>query len=97
MSDNQPGVLMGDDPDYRIAKGPFEPTWESLQTYQCPLWFQDAKLGFWAHWGPQAVPMYGDWYARHMYVEGSDQYRFHLRTYGHPSHCGRPSVLTLTV
>jgi alpha-L-fucosidase len=95
MSDKQPSVLLGDDPDYRIAEGPFEPTWESLQAYRCPPWFRDAKLGFWAHWGPQAVPMYGDWYARHMYVEGSDQYRFHLRTYGHPSQFGFKDVCAL--
>ena len=23
----------------------------------------DAKFGIWSHWGPQSVPMYGDWYA----------------------------------
>ena len=47
-----------------IEKGPFKPTWESLRQYECPDWFRDAKLGIWAHWGPQSVPMYGDWYAR---------------------------------
>jgi len=46
-----------------IQPGPFEPTWESLRRYQCPDWFRDAKLGIWSHWGPQSVPMYGDWYA----------------------------------
>ena len=30
-----------------IADGPFQPTWESLQQYQCPDWFRDAKLGIW--------------------------------------------------
>ena len=34
----------------------FEPTAESLKTYQTPEWFRDAKFGIWAHWGPQAVP-----------------------------------------
>src|ERR1044071_6180688 len=69
-------------------EGTFEPTWQSLQAFQCPEWVRDAKLGFWAHWGPQAVPMFGDWYARNMYLEGSDQYRYHWRTYGHPSKFG---------
>jgi alpha-L-fucosidase len=41
----------------------FEPTWESLQQYRCPPWFRDAKLGLFAHWGPQSVPRQGDWYA----------------------------------
>jgi alpha-L-fucosidase len=74
--------------EFSIEKGPFEPTWESLRQFQCPEWFQDAKFGIWSHWGPQSVPMYGDWYARHMYVEGSDQYRYHQRTFGHPSQVG---------
>ena len=71
-----------------IEQGPFEPTWESLRQFQCPDWFRDAKFGIWSHWGPQSVPMYGDWYARHIYVEGSDQYRYHIRRYGHPSRVG---------
>ena len=53
----------------------FEPTFESLRTYKAPDWFRDTKFGIWSHWGPQSVPMYGDWYARRMYIEGSDQYR----------------------
>jgi alpha-L-fucosidase len=76
-----------------VAPGPFEPAWESLQTWSCPDWFRDAKLGFWAHWGPQCVPMYGDWYARNMYIEGSSQYRFHCRTYGHPSEFGYKDIV----
>ena len=47
-----------------IAPGPFQPTMDSLKQYKCPDWFRDAKFGIWAHWGPQAVPMDGDWYAR---------------------------------
>ena len=43
---------------------------DSLKQYQCPDWFRDAKFGIWAHWGPQAVPMDGDWYARRMYEQG---------------------------
>jgi alpha-L-fucosidase len=66
----------------------FSPTWESLQRYQCPEWFRDAKFGIWAHWGPQGVPMQGDWYARFMYVEGHPLYLHHWRTYGHPSKFG---------
>jgi alpha-L-fucosidase len=74
--------------EFMIEKGPFEPTWESLRKFECPLWFQDAKFGIWAHWGPQSLPMFGDWYARQMYIEGSDQYRYHLRKFGHPSQVG---------
>ncbi|GAA1120811.1 alpha-L-fucosidase [Kribbella jejuensis] len=73
----------------------FESSFESLRTFQCPEWFRDAKFGIWSHWGPQAVPRYGDWYARHMYREGSDQYRYHLRTYGPPSQFGYEDVVRL--
>jgi alpha-L-fucosidase len=81
--------------DFKIESGPFEPTWASLRQYQPPDWFRDAKFGIWSHWGPQAVPMYGDWYARHIYVEGSDQYRYHIRKYGHPSRFGWKDVVGL--
>ncbi len=78
-----------------IMSGPFSPTWESLRQFQCPNWFRDAKFGIWSHWGPQSVPMYGDWYARNMYIEGSDQYRYHLRKYGHPSQVGWKDMVNL--
>ncbi|MDQ4128341.1 MAG: alpha-L-fucosidase [Actinomycetota bacterium] len=78
-----------------IAGGPFEPTWESLRRFECPGWFRDAKFGIWSHWGPQSVPMYGDWYARHMYLEGHDQYRHHWRVYGHPSKVGYKDLVPL--
>ena len=73
----------------------FEPTFESLRTYKAPDWFRDTKFGIWSHWGPQSVPMYGDWYARNMYIEGSDQYRYHVRHYGHPSKFGYKDLCAL--
>ena len=51
-----------------VQNGPFQPNWESLSTQQTPEWFQDAKLGLWAHWTAQCVPEQGDWYARSMYI-----------------------------
>lgn len=76
-----------------VAPGPFQPTWASLQQYQVPTWYQDAKLGLWAHWGPQCQPEAGDWYARGMYQEGSDQYHYHVKKYGHPSKFGFKDVI----
>ena len=73
----------------------FEATFESLRTFECPAWFRDAKLGIWSHWGPQSVPMAGDWYARNMYIEGSPQYLYHLRHYGHPSKFGYKDLVKL--
>lgn len=76
-----------------IAKGPFKPTWESLQNYQTPEWYRNAKFGMWAHWGPQCQPEHGDWYARGMYEEGSSHYLYHLKKYGHPSKFGFKDVI----
>ncbi|MBE3069014.1 MAG: alpha-L-fucosidase [Planctomycetes bacterium] len=78
-----------------IAPGPFQPTNESLKQYKCPDWFRDAKLGIWAHWGPQAVPMAGDWYARNMYIQDNRQYKDHLERYGHPSELGYKDIIPL--
>jgi alpha-L-fucosidase len=68
--------------------GPYKPTWDSLLQYEAPEWYQDAKFGVWAHWSPQCVPEAGDWYARNMYMEGSDQYKYQLAHYGPPSKYG---------
>ena len=73
----------------------FDPTFESLRTYSAPQWFRDAKFGIWSHWGPQSVPMFGDWYARNMYIEGTPQYEYHLRHYGHPSKFGYKDICAL--
>ncbi len=71
-----------------FAAGTFQPTWESLQRYQCPEWFRDAKLGFWGILGPQSQAGDDSWYARRMYIEGGAPYRFHLEHFGHPSQFG---------
>lgn len=73
----------------------FEATFDSLYTHGYPAWFRDAKFGIWSHWGPQSVPMCGDWYARNMYVQGSPQYLYHLRHYGHPSKFGYKDICAL--
>jgi alpha-L-fucosidase len=78
-----------------IHAGPYLPTESSLKQYRCPDWFRDAKLGIWAHWGPQAVPRHGDWYARELYEEGSDDYKDHLARYGHPSKTGYKDIIPL--
>ena len=73
-------------------EGPYRPNWESLKAYRTPDWFRDAKFGIWAHWSPQCVPEQGDWYAHGMYVQGSPQYDYHVRTYGHPSQVGYKDI-----
>ena len=71
--------------------GCFQPTWDSLTNRETPQWFKTAKFGIWAHWGPQCQPEAGDWYARNMYLEGSEQYQHHLTKFGHPQEFGVPS------
>jgi alpha-L-fucosidase len=77
----------------QYAAGPFNGTRESLQNYQVPDWFRDAKFGIWAHWGPQSAAEYGDWYARNMYIEGHRQYKYHCQKYGHPSKFGFKDII----
>lgn len=84
-----------------VASGKFQPTWESLQQYEFPAWFRDAKFGIWAHWGPQCQPEHGDWYARNMYAQyrkdgtPNGVYQDHLKNYGHPSVFGFKDVMPL--
>ena len=81
---------------------------ESFRQYKYPEWFRDAKFGIWAHWGPQAVPRQGDWYARKMYESNivnrrtndptgkpSREYIYHLEHYGHPSEFGYKDIIPL--
>lgn len=70
------------------GEGPYKPSWDSLQQYDVPDWYRDAKFGIWAHWSPQCVPEDGDWYARGMYTEGDEHYKYQLAHYGPPSKFG---------
>jgi alpha-L-fucosidase len=83
------------DADIHIQPGPFQVEDQSLDKYSCPEWFRDAKFGLWAHWGPTSAIGVGDWYARNMYMQGSHQYEYHLKTYGHPSRFGYKDTIPL--
>lgn len=85
-------ISINTDKEPMIA-GKFEPTWQSLQQYEVPEWFRNAKFGIWAHWGPQCQPEQGDWYARGMYEQGSNYYNWHVENYGHPSKAGFKEVI----
>ena len=84
-----------------MTEGAFAPDWKSLEKYQTPEWFRDAKFGIWAHWGPQCEPEQGDWYARNMYWQynkqgkPNPQYVYHTQHYGHPSVFGFKDVIPL--
>jgi alpha-L-fucosidase len=85
-------------PAFTPASGTYKPdsTWKSFaQHYKFPTWYRDAKFGIWAHWSPQSVPEYGDWYALHMYEQGTADYNYHLAHYGHPSKFGYKDITHL--
>ena len=63
-------------------EGKYHADWESLAKYTVPDWYRDTKLGIFLHWGPFSVPAFHDWYARNMYIKGTDEYEYHLKTYG---------------
>ena len=71
------------DVDQAGHQGQFRPDWESLQKYEVPEWYRDAKFGIFIHWGAYSVPEFGsEWYPRMMYVKGSAEYKHHIETYG---------------
>ena len=74
----------------------YEPTVESLKLAEIPEWFIDGKLGIFMHWGPESIPgVASTWYARWMYEEGSEGYKYHCATYGHPSKFGYKDLCKL--
>jgi alpha-L-fucosidase len=86
--DNQRTTLLRD-VDKIDQEGPFRPDWESLQKYEAPEWYKDAKFGIFIHWGLYSVPAFAnEWYPRSMYREGSEEYKHHVATYGPPDKFG---------
>lgn len=70
-----------------IAAGPYKPDWDSLEGYEIPDWYKDAKLGIFIHWGPYCVAENGwEWYPRAMYIDKKswrgNPFQHHLKTYG---------------
>lgn len=66
-----------------IDKGPYAATWASLQTATLPAWFQQEKFGIFIHWGLYSIPAFNnEWYSRNMYIEGSVEFKHHVKTYG---------------
>jgi len=68
-----------------VETGKFTPDWNNLGAWECPEWYENAKFGIWAHWGPQCEAEDGDWYARFMYYKDSGQYNWHVSHFGDPS------------
>lgn len=65
------------------ATAKFRASWESLRQYTVPDWYRDAKFGIFIHWGVYAVPAFAnEWYARNMYIQGTEEFKHHVATYG---------------
>ncbi len=79
----------------------YQANWKSLQAYQVPEWFKNAKLGIFVHWGIYAVPAWdNEWYPRFMYRDevsrkGPNYFRHHCETWGHPSEFGYKDFIPL--
>ncbi|WP_075590840.1 alpha-L-fucosidase [Labilibacter marinus] len=84
------------------AQDIYTDSWESLQNYEAPEWYEDAKLGFWPIWGVYSVPAFkgdhaAEWYGRWMYCQKDQSSRnnqalathlYHNKTYGPPEEFG---------
>ena len=71
------------DVDAANANGPYRADWDSLQKYEAPKWYRDAKFGIFIHWGVYSVPAFGnEWYPRNMNMQGTPEYAHHIATYG---------------
>lgn len=69
----------------------YTPDPASLRQHHAPQWFEDAKLGFFIHWGAYSVPAYAppsggssyaEWYWNELNRPGSPTYERHRRLYG---------------
>ena len=84
------------DVDAGDQQGPFRPDWESLQKFEVPDWYKDAKFGIFIHWGAYSVPAFAnEWYPRNMYREGTEEYRHHIATYGPQNKVGYKDFLPM--
>lgn len=82
--------------DNTDREGPYRADWESLQKFEAPDWYKDAKFGIFIHWGVYSVPAFGsEWYPRMMYVEGSPEYRHHIETYGKQDKFGYKDLIPM--
>jgi len=62
--------------DKQANNGPYRPDWATLNKYQQPQWYKDAKFGIFIHWGVYSVPAAeNEWYPRNMYRPDEGAYK----------------------
>ncbi len=78
-------------PPASSAEPDYTPDPESLRKHKAPKWFEDAKLGYFIHWGPYSVPAfappsggnaYAEWYWNELNRPGSPTWERHRELYG---------------
>ena len=78
------------------SAGEFRPSWESLSKAALPEWFDRKRLGIFIHWGVYSVPAYAnEWYPRTMYIQGTDEFAHHVKTYGPQKNFGYKDFIPL--
>lgn len=75
----------------------FQPDWDNIaRNYKFPDWYTDGKFGIFIHWGVYSVPAYGnEWYSRNMYIEGSNEFKHHVETWGKQTEFGYKDFIPL--
>lgn len=74
--------------------GPYRADWETLEKYETPQWFADAKFGIFIHWGGLSVSgIIHEWYPRNLYLQGDQCYEAHLKKYGPQDKVGYKELL----
>jgi len=73
--------------DKVVEAGPFKADWKTLEGYEIPQWYKDAKFGIFIHWGAYSVPAFGsEWYPRQMYIDrgrrGDNFFEHHKEKHG---------------
>ena len=65
-----------------ISRGPYSDNWDSLGNYTIPNWYLNAKFGIFIHWGVYGSAFGNEWHPRNMYIQGSNEFNHHIKTYG---------------
>ncbi|MDR2375836.1 MAG: alpha-L-fucosidase [Treponema sp.] len=70
--------------------------WSELTSFQTPRWLREKKFGIYTHWGVYSVGAFGanvSWYPHRMYQEGTAEYEYHCKKFGHPSKVGYKDLI----
>jgi alpha-L-fucosidase len=82
--------------DEVIAQGKYKDNWDSLSEYEIPDWYRTLKFGIFIHWGIFSVPAFkNEWYSRNMYVQGTEEFEHHVKTYGEHKDFGYKDFIPL--